>query len=249
MEGKMLRYFMKLAYSGSNYCGWQRQPNEPSVQQTIEEKLSMVLNTPTSVLGCGRTDSGVHATNFTLHFETSRTVDIPRLVHQLNATLPADIAIYDIFVVPDDWHARFTAKERSYEYHIHYKKSPFMQQRSWLMKNKLNQDAMQQACTYLIGEQDFTSFAKVHSDVNNHICFIKEARWEFNEEGAIFHITANRFLRNMVRAIVGTLVQIGENKLTAESMKEIITKQNRGAAGKSVPAHGLYLTNITYPTL
>jgi tRNA pseudouridine38-40 synthase len=249
MKDNNVRYFMKLAYDGTNYCGWQRQPAHPSVQQTIEEKLSMILNKTTTVMGCGRTDTGVHAKDFILHFETDSAFTKTQLVHQLNATLPADIAIKDIYPVPEDFHARFSATSRSYEYHFHFKKSPFKIKSSWLLKTALNNELIQQACPDLLGQQDFTSFAKVHSDVNNHICTITEARWEFHEDGAIFHISANRFLRNMVRAIVGTLIQIGEEKIKPEALKEIIAKKNRAAAGKSVPAHGLYLTNITYPSI
>ena len=240
---------MQLAYNGSNYYGWQRQPAHASVQQELEEKLSMILNNPTSVLGCGRTDTGVHAKEYILHFDTTLPIDEKRLVHQLNATLPADIAVYAIYEVPTDWHARFTAIDRSYEYHFHFYKSPFKQKSSWCLKYELNHQAIQEACTYLIGKQDFTSFAKIHTDVNNHICTITEAKWEYTKEGVVFSITANRFLRNMVRAIVGTLVRIGEGKLTPSDMKDIIAQKNRSVAGQSVPAHGLYLTQIRYPDL
>jgi len=249
MESSVTRYFMQLAYNGSKYFGWQRQPAHASVQQEIEEKLSMIFNEPMTVLGCGRTDTGVHAKDYILHFDTTIPFDENRLVHQLNATLPADIAVYAIYEVPLDWHARFTAIDRSYEYHFHFRKSPFKQQSSWLLKYELNHEAIQEACTYLIGKQDFTSFAKIHTDVNNHFCTITEAKWEYTNEGVVFSITANRFLRNMVRAIVGTLVRIGEGKLTPSDMKNIIAQKNRSVAGQSVPAHGLYLTQIRYPDL
>lgn len=249
MESDFTRYFMQLAYNGSNYYGWQRQPAHPSVQQEIEEKLSMIFNKPTGVVGCGRTDTGVHAKDYILHFDVEKTFDEQRLIHQLNATLPADIAIYDIYKVPSDWHARFTAIDRTYQYHFHFHKSPFKQKSSWCLKYALNHQAIQEACSYLIGKQDFTSFAKIHTDVNNHICTVTEANWDFVDDDVVFTISANRFLRNMVRAIVGTLVRIGEGKLVPSDMKEIIAQKNRSAAGQSVPAHGLYLTQIRYPDL
>ncbi len=238
---------MELSYKGTNYHGWQRQPNANSVQEVLEKALSLLLKEDIQITGAGRTDAGVHAKKMFAHFDFSRTIDAVNLVHKLNSFLPWDIAIHKIHEVIPEAHARFDAFSRSYEYHLHTKKNPFLNDLSWEFKQNLDIEKMNRAASVLLKHSDFKSFSKSKTDVKTYICDIREAYWEQKEEQLIFHITADRFLRNMVRAIVGTLIEIGRGKMSEEDMEQIIEKQDRSKAGFSVPAHGLYLTDITYP--
>ena len=200
-------------------------------------------------MGAGRTDTGVHASEMFGHFDTEKILDIPVLVHKLNSYLPKDIAIFDIILVHDDAHCRFDATKRTYEYHINTIKNPFLQELSWYVNQKLDVDLMNEAAQLLLKHTDFQCFSKVNTDVNTFDCTIFEAFWKQEKGKLIFTISANRFLRNMVRAIVGTLINIGLRKITLEDFENIIASKNREKAGFSVPAHGLYLTNIYYDYL
>ncbi len=244
-----MRYFIQFAYNGTHYHGWQIQPNASSVQETLNKAFSVLLNEPISIMGAGRTDTGVHAIEMFGHFDTEKTLDIPVLVHKLNSFLPKDIAIFDIILVHDDAHCRFDATKRTYEYHINTVKNPFLQELSWYVNQKLDVDFMNEAAQLLLKHTDFQCFSKVNTDVNTFDCTIFEAFWKQEEGKLIFTISANRFLRNMVRAIVGTLINIGLHKITLEDLEDIIASKNREKAGFSVPAHGLYLTNIYYDYL
>jgi len=242
----ILRYFIKLAYNGTDYHGWQYQPNASSVQGTLNNALSVLLNTPVNVMGAGRTDTGVHAKLMFAHFDFEPSIDISKLVHKLNAYLPKDIVIYDIIPVHDDAHTRFDATKRTYEYHINIFKDAFLQEKSWYFHQKLDIPLMNEAAKLLFNHTDFQCFSKVNTDVNTFDCTIYEAHWKQDNNSLIFTISANRFLRNMVRSIVGTLVNIGLHKITLEDFNTIIENKNRDKAGFSVPAHGLYLTEIDY---
>jgi len=244
-----VRYFIQFAYNGTHYHGWQIQPNASSVQETLNKAFSVLLNEPISIMGAGRTDTGVHASEMFGHFDTEKILDIPVLVHKLNSYLPKDIAIFDIILVHDDAHCRFDATKRTYEYHINTIKNPFLQELSWYVNQKLDVDLMNEAAQLLLKHTDFQCFSKVNTDVNTFDCTIFEAFWKQEKGKLIFTISANRFLRNMVRAIVGTLINIGLRKITLEDFENIIASKNREKAGFSVPAHGLYLTNIYYDYL
>jgi tRNA pseudouridine38-40 synthase len=241
-----LRYFIKLAYNGTHYHGWQYQPNATSVQETMSKAFSVLLNTEINLMGAGRTDTGVHAKKMYAHFDFQTAFDIPTLVHKLNSYLPKDIVIYDIIPVQDQAHARFDATKRTYEYHINTFKDVFLQEQSWYFHQKLDVDLMNEAAQLLFNFTDFQCFSKVNTDVNTFDCTISEAYWKHENGSLIFTISANRFLRNMVRAIVGTLVNIGLHKITLASFIAIIESKSRDKAGFSVPAHGLYLTDIEY---
>nr|WP_294787533.1 tRNA pseudouridine(38-40) synthase TruA [uncultured Flavobacterium sp.] len=241
-----MRYFIQFAYNGTHYHGWQIQPNASSVQETLNKAFSVLLNEPISIMGAGRTDTGVHATEMFGHFDTEKTLDVPLLMHKLNSFLPKDIAIFDIILVHDDAHCRFDASKRTYEYHINTVKNPFLQELSWYVNQKLDVDFMNEAAQILLKHTDFQCFSKVHTDVNTFDCTIFEASWKQEDGKLIFTIAANRFLRNMVRAIVGTLINIGLHKITLADLENIIASKNREKAGFSVPAHGLYLTKIDY---
>lgn len=243
----MKRFFLKLAYNGRNYHGWQSQPKDISVQETIEKALGTILRKPVEITGAGRTDSGVHAREMYAHFDIEELPETADLIKKLNSFLPKDIAIYDIISVHDDAHARFDAVSRTYEYHIHQEKNPFIHQDSWFYSHHLDIDKMNTASRILFEYIDFECFSKTHTDVNTFNCKISEAYWEKRNDEIIFTITADRFLRNMVRAIVGTLIDIGTQKSEPENLRNIILSKNRSNAGFSVPAHGLYLTKIVYP--
>ncbi len=241
-----MRYFIHLAYNGTRFCGWQIQPHSPSVQETIEKNLSKILGESISIVGAGRTDSGVHASCYYAHFETTKEFDLQDITYKLNRILPYDIVIYNIYEVTDDLHARFSALSRTYTYTITNIKNPFANETEYYYHTQLDVEAMNAACTYLIGEKDFTSFSKLHTDVNNNICTVTEARWEQNGTKLIFTISANRFLRNMVRSIVGTMLDIGKGKISTNDFVKIIESKNRQNAGQSIPACGLSLCNIIY---
>lgn len=251
---------MKLAYNGEKFHGWQSQPNAVSVQQKIEEALSVVLRQSVSITGAGRTDAGVHAREMFAHFDVSEPIpDKSRLILSLNRLLGRDIAIFDIIEVPDDAHARFDATERTYKYFVTYKKTPFLYPFCWHSPNVLDVSSMNEAAGLLLKENDFSSFAKLHSDSKTNICDVRKAVWEklkpsesfpfssFMDDGICFTISADRFLRNMVRAIVGTLVDVGRGKLSVTAVSEIIKSKNRCAAGTSMPANALFLWEVKYP--
>lgn len=243
-----MRYFLKLAYKGTNYHGWQVQPNALSVQEVLENKLSVLLKKQTPIVGCGRTDTGVHALDYFLHFETEKRIEnFGKFLNSLNALLPHDIAVYQLYLVEDTAHARFSALERSYIYKIEHQKNPFTTDLVWNKKKIPNIALMQQAIPYLLGTHDFSSFAKLHSDVKHHFCNLQSITIIQNQEGTQIQLTANRFLRNMVRALVGTFIDISNEKYSPETIKTILVAKNRCAAGSSVPAKGLYLSKILYP--
>jgi tRNA pseudouridine38-40 synthase len=247
-----LRYFIHLAYNGTPYHGWQIQPNATSVQETLNKAFSVLLQSEINLMGAGRTDTGVHAKEMYAHFDFEASIYIPNLVHKLNSFLPKDIVIYDIIPVHDDAHTRFDATKRTYEYHIHQFKNPFLDELSWYFHQPLDIDLMNEAAKLLFNYTDFECFSKVNTDVNTFDCTIFEAYWtrastEHSEnDQLVFTISANRFLRNMVRSIVGTLVNVGLHKITLDDFTKIIESKSREKAGFSVPAHGLYLTKINY---
>ncbi|MFV0506495.1 MAG: tRNA pseudouridine(38-40) synthase TruA [Bacteroidales bacterium] len=242
-----MRYFTELAYCGTKYHGWQIQPNAKSVQGTIEEVLSTLFRQSTSIVGAGRTDTGVHASYYVAHFDSAKNIDTKQLKFKMNCMLPSDISIYNILEVNHSAHARFDAISRTYNYFINNIKHPFGRDLFWDFRQDLDIELMNEACALLLGEKDFTSFSKLHTDVNNNICDLKFAEWGKTTHGYKFEIKANRFLRNMVRAIVGTLVEIGLGKIEPTEVAEILNKKNRKFAGTSVPAQGLFLSNIEYP--
>lgn len=244
----MARYFLELAYNGTDFHGWQMQDNAPSIQQEISEKLGTILQAEIPVTGCGRTDAGVHASQFFAHFDTDKlTMDTGLFVHKLNTMLPDSIAIYNIQQVQNDAHARFDAIKRSYQYFISTRKNPFNSNRSYQFNVALDINAMNKACELLLGEKDFGCFCKANADNHTDICTVHHANWEQNEHMITFNITANRFLRNMVRAIVGTLLDVGQGRTTLEEFELILASKDRSEAGRSVPAHGLFLSRVEYP--
>ncbi|HET8885208.1 MAG TPA: tRNA pseudouridine(38-40) synthase TruA [Salinimicrobium sp.] len=242
-----MRYFIELAYNGTSYHGWQRQPQSISVQQVIEEALHRILKEKIAIMGAGRTDAGVHAIQIFAHFDLERELGDMDFIFRMNSLLPKDIAVRSFFKVKNNAHARFDALHRSYEYHIVQEKNPFEIERSYLLKKDLDLSKMNEACKILLGTKDFKCFSKSRTDVRTYICTIEHAFWERKNEKLIFYIKADRFLRNMVRAIVGTLLEIGTGKLEITYLNKIIESRNRSEAGTSVPAHGLYLSKIEYP--
>ncbi len=244
-----MRYFVAFAYNGKNYCGWQYQPHSPSVQETLNKALSTLLRTPIDATGAGRTDTGVHATQMYAHFDYDGQIDSDALTKRVNAFLPKDIVVYRFIPLHDEAHARFDATSRSYEYHIHTFKDAFINEGSWFNFHPLDVDKMNEAAQVLFDYIDFKCFSKTHTDVKTFNCKITEARWEQHGSKLVFHISADRFLRNMVRAIVGTLVEVGLGKSTVQDVRNIIESRDRNKAGFSVPAHGLYLTKVIYPYL
>lgn len=245
----MQRYFIELAYKGTNFNGWQVQPNAPSVQATIEEALSTILRSEIKLTGCGRTDTGVHAKYYVAHFDYEKAIlSIEHLAHKLNSYLAYDIVIYSITPVGEDAHARFKARERAYEYHLCFQKDPFLKETVYFCPYKLDFELMNQAAALLKGHQDFTSFSKLHTDVKTNNCKISKAEWiSENSDYYIFCIKADRFLRNMVRAIVGTLLEVGRNRISVAQFEDIILQKDRGKAGVSVPGHALFLSDVVYP--
>ncbi len=241
-----MRYFIKFSYSGKNYFGYQIQPREISVQEVLEKALSTILRENMKTTGAGRTDTGVHAKQFFAHFDTEKPID-EKLIYQLNSFLPADISIHRIFSVKPDLHARFDAKFRTYEYYISLEKNPFTQESAWqLWRRNLDAERMNEACKILFEYEDFTSFSKLHTGSKTNNCRIYKAEWEQNGTELKFTISADRFLRNMVRAIVGTMIEIGNGKLEPKALRQIIEDKNRNSAGTSAPAHGLFLVEVGY---
>ncbi|SHJ18900.1 tRNA pseudouridine(38-40) synthase TruA [Aquimarina spongiae] len=242
-----MRYFLELSYNGVPYHGWQRQPNAISVQEVIEKGLSTVLRTTIDIVGAGRTDTGVHAKQIMAHFDIEKDIDSEDLKYKLNSILPPEIAVRNVQEVAVNAHARFDAVSRSYEYHLTLAKNPFVLDKSYYFKKKLDIDSMNEAAKLLLNYTNFKCFSKSKTDVKTYNCTITEAYWKKYGDDLVFSISANRFLRNMVRAIVGTLIEIGEGKLAVGDLITIIKSEDRSRAGYSVPAHGLYLTNVQYP--
>jgi tRNA pseudouridine38-40 synthase len=269
------RYFIELSFDGTNYHGWQMQKNAVSVQEVLNDKLSVILREPIETTGCGRTDTGVHAKEFFAHFDvvgksmihSPQTIEenskesilnnkeasidhrpstMDNIVRRLNSILPKDIAIKRIFSVAADAHARFDARLRTYQYYIHFNKDPFKNNYSWEMRDRPDIDLMNMAAKIITEYTDFSCFSKSNTQVKTNICKIKKAEWTGDEDGIIFQISADRFLRNMVRAIVGTLLMVGKNEISPDTVREIIESKNRSNAGTSVPACGLYLTEVKY---
>ncbi|MGE4514656.1 MAG: tRNA pseudouridine(38-40) synthase TruA [Chryseobacterium sp.] len=241
-----MRYFIEFSYNGKNYFGYQIQPNAVSVQEEMEKALSTILREDIKTTGAGRTDTGVHAKKIFAHFDTEKVLgqDLPR---KLNSFLPPDISVKRIFQVKDDFHARFDATYRTYEYYISLDKNPFTQDSAWQhWRRPLDINTMNEACKILFEYEDFTSFAKLHTDNKTNLCKIYKAEWEREGSELKFTVSANRFLRNMVRAIVGTMVDIGAGKLKPEDLRTVIENKNRNSAGTSAPAHGLYLVDVGY---
>ena len=255
-----MRFFITLSYDGTRYHGWQIQPNGDSVQQELQEALSTLLRKPVEVVGAGRTDTGVHARMMVAHFDLDPTHPplegamvngqwsmVNNLAYKLNKLLPQDIAVQDVRQVADDMHARFSATSRTYHYYINIKKDPFLQAYSWQIPFALDFDKMIEAAKVLLEYKDFTSFSKVNTDTKTNLCDLKEAYWQEVAPGQWrFTITANRFLRNMVRAIVGTLVEVGRGRISIEEMRQIIEAKDRCQAGESVPGKALFLVDIKY---
>lgn len=242
----MKRYFIYLAYNGTNYCGWQNQPNGLAVQEMLEKALSTLLRTETPIVGAGRTDAGVHSREMIAHFD-GNVSDMVDLTERMNRILPKDIAIYKIVPVKEDAHARFDATSRLYRYYLTTRKDPFMFPFKYKVHGNIDVDNMNRCADILFEYEDFTSFSKLHTDVKTNNCTIMQAKWTQEDEDYIFTIQANRFLRNMVRAIVGTLLEAGRGKLDETGMRRIIEAKDRGTAGLSVPGNALFLEQIEYP--
>jgi len=253
------RYFIHMAFDGSDYFGWQVQPNKPTVQQVMEHALSTLLERDIRVTGAGRTDTGVHASSFTAHFDLAPHPPLSgkspaglhdpgsdKFLFRLNRFLPPDIVVNKIREVPETMHARFSATYRTYHYHISSVKPLFQRNYCHYIFGKLDTETIGKCCEVILETSDFTSFAKLHSDVRTHICSVQHAAWITGEQGHRFEITADRFLRNMVRSLTGTLLEVGLGKLDLEGFRQIVEARDRGKAGTSVPARGLFLVDIGY---
>lgn len=245
------RYFIELSYNGTTYHGWQVQPNDSTVQECLDKALSIYFRQTIVTLGCGRTDAGVHATQFFAHFDLEDCADeiVEKSVTGINSLLPYTIAVKRVFAVTDNAHARFDATSRSYQYHLHFVKNPFKLDRSWLYKGNLNVDAMNTAAALMLNYTDFSCFSKSNTQTFTNNCKLTAAYFEKVEDGLVFTIKADRFLRNMVRAIVGTMVLVGKGEIEIAAVAQIIESKNRSKAGQSVPACGLYLVGVEYPFL
>ena len=243
-----MRYFIHFAYDGTAYHGWQVQPNADSVQAHLNSALSLLLREPVETLGAGRTDAGVHAKEMYAHFDVNRPLDCRQLTYKLNRLLPPDISVFDVRPVKSEAHARFDALSRTYHYFVTTQKIPFRRQYTMRLTFSVDFDAMNRAAQHLLEVSDFASFSKADTDAKTSICDVTEARWTEVEDGVWrFEITANRFLRNMVRAVVGTLLDVGRGRLTYEQFCDVVAKHSRCAAGESVPAQGLFLVRVRYP--
>jgi tRNA pseudouridine38-40 synthase len=249
MELNKTRYFIFISYKGTSYHGWQIQPNSITVQKLLDEALSTILSEKIATTGAGRTDTGVHASVFCAHFDTVSTdlTSKKNLIYRLNRYLPKDISVSAITRVNPEAHARFSAVSRTYRYNIARAKNPFWVDSSWFIHGKIDINAMNEACGMLLNYTDFTSFSRLHSETKTNLCRIFYAVWEESEDRLVFTIKADRFLRNMVRAIVGTMTEIGTGKLSLKEFEDIIVAKDRCRAGKSAPAKGLFLIDIEYP--
>ncbi|MBQ9356604.1 MAG: tRNA pseudouridine(38-40) synthase TruA [Prevotella sp.] len=242
-----MRYFITLSYDGTRYHGWQVQPNGISVQGELQHALSLLLRQDIEVTGAGRTDAGVHASMMVAHFDTEALVDCQQLAYKLNRLLPADIAVQQVRQVDESMHARFSARARSYYYYVHTVKSPFLRHYSCELHYALDFGLMNEAAQLLLSFDEFGAFCKSHTDVKTKLCHVTKAEWRQVGEGQwLFEITANRFLRNMVRSVVGTLIEVGRGRLTIEGFRRVVEGQQRTEAGESMPANALFLQNIEY---
>ena len=243
------RYFIEIAYNGTAYHGWQIQKNAHSVQEVLNRALSTIARQDIETVGCGRTDTGVHARQLFAHFDLLEEIDLkdPRFLLSLNSLLPYDVSARSVVEVKPDAHARFDAMKRSYEYHIHFKKDPFKHNLSWLLRDVPDAGLMNEAAKIMIDYTDFSCFSKSNTQTFTNNCIISRAEWLAKDDGMVFHISADRFLRNMVRAIVGTLMKVGKKEIKPDDIRAIIESRDRSSAGESVPACGLFLTEITYP--
>ena len=244
----MKRVLFEIAFNGENYHGWQIQENAITVQEIIQEKLSILIRpfNDINLVGCGRTDKGVHAEQFFFHVDFPDDIDYDNFLYKFNQVLPSDILVKSHQIVDSDFHARFSAISRTYEYRLTQKKEPFLNSLFSYIRYDLDIGLMNNCCEKLISYKDFTSFSKVHTDVNNFICNVTEAFWRQEKHQLIFTIKSNRFLRNMVRAIVGTMLLVGRKKISIQDFCHIIESENRSAAGPSVKAKGLFLVNVAY---
>lgn len=242
-----MRYFIELQYDGAAYCGWQRQPDTATVQGVIEDKLSMLLRVPTEIVGAGRTDTGVNASFYVAHFDSDRVVDCAQLAYKMNKVLPDDIAIQRIYEVEATKHARFDARLREYTYFLTTRKMPFRRHSAWHFAVELDVMRMNKAAQKLLEYEDFTSFAKLNSNNKTNICHISHAEWVVEADGTLhFTIRADRFLRNMVRAIVGTLVDVGRGRYSVEEFEDIILAKDLSRSSAGAPACGLFLSRVDY---
>ena len=242
-----MRYFITFSYDGTAYHGWQIQPHSVSVQEEIQKALSTLLRRPMEVVAAGRTDTGVHARKMFAHFDSEYELECPQLVYKLNKLLPRDIAVQQVERVADDMHARFSAKSRTYHYYVHLDKNPFLRSYSWQVYGNPDFELMNRAAAVLMEYTDFTSFSKVNTDTKTNDCTITEAHWDRVADGQWrFTITANRFLRNMVRAIVGTLIEVGRGRMTIEQLRNVVDAKDRCRAGDSVPGNALFLVDVKY---
>lgn len=245
-----MRYFICLSYNGSAFCGWQIQENANSVQEELQKTLSMLLKEPVSVTGAGRTDSGVHAINYIAHFDCQSVIqDTAHLAYKMNAILPKEIAVHSIYQVHNTAHARFDAISRSYKYYVHTNKDPFENGFSYFVRpDNMDIEKMNLAARYFLGEHDFSSLEKVNGGNKTSICTVTHAEWvQISEHKFVFSVTANRFLRNMVRAMVGSLLEVGSGKRQPEWIRQMLAQKNRCAAGQSVPGKALFLVEVKYP--
>lgn len=242
-----MRYFITFSYDGTAYHGWQIQPHSVTVQEELQKALSTLMRKPMEVVGAGRTDTGVHARKMIAHFDHDEVLDCLQLVYKLNKLLPRDIAVQHVEPVADDMHARFSAKSRTYHYYVHLDKNPFLRSYSWQVYGNPDFELMNRAARVLMEYKDFTSFSKVNTDTKTNDCTITEARWDrVGEDQWRFTVTANRFLRNMVRAIVGTLMEVGRGRMTIEQLRSVIEAKDRCRAGDSVPGNALFLVEVLY---
>jgi len=242
-----MRYFLEIAYDGTRFHGWQVQPNALSVQEVLDDSLSKILRETIVTTGSGRTDTGVHASQQFVHFDCSQQLDPQQVVYRLNRILPDDISAYNLYLAPDEAHARYDAFARTYHYHITLRKDPFKRYYAWYHSKPLHVASMNEAAAILLKYEDFTTFSKVKGDTKHYRCNMYEAVWEQQGDALKFTIRANRFLRGMVRLIVGALVDVGRGKLTIAQFEQMIASQDRGQASGAAPSEGLYLARVEYP--
>ena len=242
-----MRYFINLAYDGTRYHGWQIQPNGITIEGELERCLSVLLRQPVDIVGAGRTDAGVHARQMVAHFDIEKPIVAEDVAYRLNRMLPPDIAVYEVKQVSDDMHARFSAISRTYHYYVSTKATPFNRQYTWIPHFSLDFELMNEAAKLLLKHKDFACFCKSHTDVKTTLCDVTEAQWvKTGENDWYFRIAANRFLRNMVRAVVGTLVEVGRHRMTLQQFQDVLDAKSRTQAGESMPGHALFLENVRY---
>lgn len=241
------RYFIRLHYQGASFHGWQKQPNASTVQEEIERAMGHLMGKPTEVIGAGRTDTGVHAREMWAHFDSENPLDTAQLMYRLNAYLHPSIGIDEIRAVAQDAHTRFSATSRSYEYHIHSAKDAFSEPLSWYIRRSLDTDLLDQAAAVMLEFTEFSSFARSNDSANHHFCTLMRSEWVHSASKSVYHVQANRFLRNMVRAMVGTMVEVAEGRYGLDELREVIRSGQRSRAGESAPPQGLFLTRVAYP--